>query len=46
MSDADKKIWSAIVCVTDDRIQEAEKNGQWRKADRLRELVQILKDKK
>ena len=38
----DKPIWNAIVSVTSERIEEAERIGQWRKADRLRELVRLL----
>jgi hypothetical protein len=39
-----KAIWEAILHVTKDRIQEAEKIGQKRKVERLQKVVNLLYD--
>jgi hypothetical protein len=41
-----KAIWDAIVYVTEDQVQEAERIGQERKAERLRNLLTVMEAKK
>ena len=43
---SDRLIWNAIVYVTEDRIQEAERTGQEKRVERLKGLLKLLEVKK